>query len=199
MPTLHPANRHSARPPCVTMVTGSSRGWKGQSSSSESARSTTTPGWRHWPGEIMVGESWLFLCVCVCVCVRVCQVRCVAFVCASFFFPWIKWKWEHQTYVVDVGNVVFVDSNRLLRENKFRISVPHTVARSSICIQTTRIHTVFYNYVQGRRQSPSKWYANPSVGSRCIQILLNKNTRWCCVKKKKVCLRCVAEISTLAH
>ena len=52
MPTLHPANRHLARAPCVTVVTGSSRGWKGQSSSSESARSTTTPGWRHWAGRL---------------------------------------------------------------------------------------------------------------------------------------------------
>lgn len=93
MPTLHPASRHSA----VATVTGStsSGGLNGQSSS-ESARSTTTPGWRHWEGVweggTVVGQMWR-------ACVR-----------ARVHFA--------MTYVVDVGDVVFVNSDGLKRENE---------------------------------------------------------------------------------
>lgn len=54
--------------PRVTAVTGLSTGWKGESWSSESARSTTTPGWRHW-----MRRWWRVShgCVCACVCVYV--------------------------------------------------------------------------------------------------------------------------------
>lgn len=76
MPTLHPTNRHSARAPCVSAVTRSSRGLKGQSSSSESARSTTTPGWRHW-----VGRWWWVRHGCFCVCVQYMCVGWVTFMC----------------------------------------------------------------------------------------------------------------------
>lgn len=61
---LHPESRHSATEPYVTMVTEFSRGWKGESWSSESTRSTTTPGWRHW-----LRRRWRVSHGCVCVCV----------------------------------------------------------------------------------------------------------------------------------
>lgn len=86
MLTLHPANRHSARAPWVSVVTGSSSGLNGQSSSSESARSTTTPGWRHWVREMVMGETWVLVCfACVCVCVI--QVGWVAFMCITLLVP----------------------------------------------------------------------------------------------------------------
>lgn len=118
MQTLHPANRHSARAPGVSVVTGSSRGVKGQSSSSESARSTTTPGWRHWGGEIYGG--WV---VGVSVCVWDESSSC-AWHSRLQILPGGKKIDLFSTYVVDVGNVVFLDSDCLWKEGEFEIFVP---------------------------------------------------------------------------
>lgn len=95
--------------PRVTMVTGLSTGWKGESWSSESARSTTTPGWTHW-----VRRWWRVSHGCVCVCVW----EEIVGVCVHCNLPWrrLMQKWVLQrvlTHVVDVGDVVFVDSNCL--------------------------------------------------------------------------------------
>lgn len=63
MPTRHPVLEQAVNQghPFVYVVTGSSTGLKGQSSSSESARSTTTPGWRHYVGR-WCGMSHGLLC-----------------------------------------------------------------------------------------------------------------------------------------
>lgn len=125
MLTLHPVNRHSVRKPCVPVVTGSSKGWKGQSSSSESARSTTTPGWRHWAGRVW-GVSHGCFCVCVCVSGGMGGFHVHYILGRNPSRQEIKKMWESQyvlTYVVDVRNVVFVNSNCLLREKEFKISI----------------------------------------------------------------------------
>lgn len=134
MLTLHPTNRHSARAPCSPVVTGSSRGLKGQSSSSESARSTTTPGWRHWFGKMLVSDTWVLLCVCDCEKEGV----CVVFMCITILIPvplvpnleFQKCKGARLsylcvyfggfTYIVDVRNVIFVNSNCLLNGKQFK-------------------------------------------------------------------------------
>ena len=126
MLTLHLANTRSTKAFPVSMVTGSSCVLNGQSSSSESARSTTTPGWRHWVGEMVVGETG-----CVCVCDR--EVDWVAFMCIivlSQYFQRANNKHVEPlqvfTYVVNVRNVIFVHSNCLLNRKRVKNLKYHT-------------------------------------------------------------------------
>lgn len=126
MPTLHPTNRHSAKAPSVSVVTGSSGGSKGQSSSSESARSTTTPGWRHWRREMVVGKTWVRAHACVCMTRDEIYVH---YILGPHLFrkqnkeKYIWEAWYMLTYIVDVRNVVFVNSHCLLNAKEFEICI----------------------------------------------------------------------------
>lgn len=155
--------------PFVSVVTGSSRGLKGQSSSSESARSTTTPGWRHW-----VGRWWWVRhgLLCMHVCVRgdgwysyalyiLDPIACKV----GLKKPWELW---YVTYIVDVGNVIFVNSNCLLKKRNiyiFKKQYYHTA-------QTQFLQSLCESKEKGplRLPQPASWILqslSPWSGNAC--------------------------------